>query len=119
MKKEKSSTKYKSIINKLLNNNKINESTLTFIDSLSLEDLIALKLELSSRHINNKMYGLNIWSGTINIVREAILKSSVGATTSKVDAARFLGISYKDLLQLLKEYELWEYFKNERTFWKL
>ena len=116
MKKEKSSTKYKSIINKLLNNNKINESTLTFIDSLSLEDLIALKLELSSRHINNKMYGLNIWSGTINIVREAILKFSVGATTSKVDAARFLGISYKDLLQLLKEYELWEYFKNERTF---
>lgn len=116
MKKEKSTTKYKSIINKLLNNNKINESTLTFIDSLSLEDLIALKLELSSRHINNKMYGLNIWSGTINIVREAILKFSVGATTSKVDAARFLGISYKDLLQLLKEYELWEYFKNERTF---
>lgn len=116
MKKEKSSTKYKSIINKLLNNNKTNESTLTFIDSLSLEDLIALKLELSSRHINNKMYGLNIWSGTINIVREAILKFSVGATTSKVDAARFLGISYKDLLQLLKEYELWEYFKNERTF---
>jgi len=62
------------------------------------------------------MYGLNIWSGTINIVREAILKFGVGATTSKVDAARFLGISYKDLLQLLKEYELWEYFKNERTF---
>jgi methionyl-tRNA formyltransferase len=114
--KLKSVTRYKSIVNKLLNNNKINESLLTFIDSISLEDLIALKLELSARHINNRMYGFNIWHGTNYIVKEAILRFSVGATKSKKDAARFLGISYIELIQLLKKYELMEYFQNERAF---
>jgi len=50
MKKRRSKYKHKSIINNLISNNIINESNLTFIDSMSLEDLIAVKLELSARY---------------------------------------------------------------------
>ena len=110
MKKRRSKYKHKSIINKLLNNNIINESNLTFIDSMSLEDLIAVKLELSARHINNKLYAFNLLSNTNRLVKEAIIKFAISATQSKMDAARFLGIDYEGLRKLVNEYDLQDYF---------
>ena len=110
MKKRRSKYKHKSIINKLLNNNIINESNLTFIDSLTLEDLIAVKLELSARHINNKLYAFNLLSNTNRLVKEAIIKFAISATQSKMDAARFLGIDYEGLRKLVNEYDLQDYF---------
>ena len=110
MKKRRSKYKHKSIINKLLNNNIINESNLTFIDSLTLEDLIAVKLELSARHINNKLYAFNLLSNTNRLVKEAIIKFGISATKSKTDAARFLGIDYEGLRKLVNEYDLQDYF---------
>ena len=77
MKKRRSKYKHKSIINYLLNNNIINESNLTFIDSMSLEDLIAVKLELSARHINKKLYAFNLLSNTNRLFKESIIKSQV------------------------------------------
>ena len=110
MKKRRSKYKYKSIINKLLYNNIINESNLTFIDSMTLEDLIAVKLELSARHINNKLYAFNLLSNTNRLVKEAIIKFAISATQSKMDAARFLGIDYEGLRKLVNEYDLQDYF---------
>ena len=97
MKKRRSKYKHKSVVNKLLNNNIINESNLTFIDSMTLEDLIAVKLELSARYINNKLYAFNLLSNTNRLVKEAIIKFAISATQSKMDAARFLGIDYEGL----------------------
>ena len=110
MKKRRSKYKHKSIINKLLYNNIINESNLTFIDSMTLEDLIAVKLELSARHINNKLYAFNLLSNTNKLVKEAIIKFAISATQSKMDAARFLGIDYEGLRKLVNEYDLQDYF---------
>jgi hypothetical protein len=110
MKKRRSKYKHKSIINKLLNNNIINESNLTFIDSMTLEDLIAVKLELSARYINNKLYAFNLLSNTNRLVKEAIIKFAISATQSKMDAARFLGIDYEGLRKLVNEYDLQDYF---------
>ena len=110
MKKRRSKYKYKSIVNNLISNNIINESNLTFIDSMSLEDLIAVKLELSARHINNKLYAFNLLSSTNRLVKEAIIKFAISATDSKMDAARFLGIDYEGLHRLVREYSLQEYF---------
>ena len=109
-KKRRSKYKHKSIINILLNNNIINESNLTFIDSLTLEDLIDVKLELSARHINNKLYAFNLLSNTNKLVKEAIVKFAISATESKVDAARFLGLDYEGLQRIVREYNLQEYF---------
>ena len=110
MKKRRSKYKHKSIINKLLYNNIINESNLTFIDSMTLEDLIAVKLELSARYINNKLYAFNLLSNTNRLVKEAIIKFAISATQSKMDAARFLGIDYEGLRKLVNEYDLQDYF---------
>ena len=110
MKKRRSKYKHKSVINKLLYNNIINESNLTFIDSMTLEDLIAVKLELSARYINNKLYAFNLLSNTNRLVKEAIIKFAISATQSKMDAARFLGIDYEGLRKLVNEYNLQDYF---------
>jgi hypothetical protein len=110
MKKRRSKYKHKSVINKLLYNNIINESNLTFIDSMTLEDLIAVKLELSARYINNKLYAFNLLSNTNRLVKEAIIKFAISATQSKMDAARFLGIDYEGLRKLVNEYDLQDYF---------
>ena len=110
MKKRRSKYKHKSVVNKLLDNNILNESNLTFIDSITLEDLIAIKLELSARHINNKLYAFNLLSNTNRLVKEAIIKFAISATQSKVDAARFLGIDYEGLRKLVNEYGLQDYF---------
>jgi hypothetical protein len=115
MKKRRSKYKHKSIINKLLNNNIINESNLTFIDSMTLEDLIAVKLELSARYINNKLYAFNLLSNTNRLVKEAIIKFAISATQSKMDAARFLGIDYEGLRKLVNEYDLQDYFDETNT----
>ena len=40
------------------------------------------------------MFGLDIWHGMGYVIREAVLKFAIGATKSKKDAARFLGMDY-------------------------
>ncbi len=112
----KSTTKYKSVINKLKDSNKINDSILVYINSISLEDIIALKLELSSRNLKHRMFGLDIWHGMGYVIREAVLKFAIGATKSKKDAARFLGMDYYSFLKLVKKYKIKEFFDSNRNF---
>lgn len=111
----KSKTKHKSIINKLKNNNLVSDDLLVLVNNLSLEDIIALKLELSSKIVKNRFYGFDIWRNSKYIVQEAILKFAISATESKKDAARFLGLNYHTFLKLTKKYEIQKYF-DKLTF---
>ena len=52
---KKITTKDKSTIKYLKESNKITEQTLVCINSLSLEDLLAVKFELSADQINNRL----------------------------------------------------------------
>ena len=55
-KQKLSTTINKSIITKLRDQNKLNDSLLVLVSNLTLEDLIAIKLELSCDLINNRLY---------------------------------------------------------------
>ena len=101
-----------STISKLKKENKINDKFLICIGSLKLEDLIAIKLELSSQNINNRLYGLDIWRRTTYIVKDGILKFSLSVAKSKKDAARFLGLSYVEYMKQLRDFNTNEYFKE-------
>jgi hypothetical protein len=103
----------KSIINKLKDQNKVNDSVLITINTLSLEDLIAIKLELSAECINNRLYGFDIWRKTNYIVKDAIMKFAVSTTKSKKDAARFLGITPQEFQKVARNYNIDNYFKQE------
>ena len=108
--KKNLTTTNNSIILTLCQRGQLNDSILTNINNISLEDLIAIKLELSAKHINNKLYAFNLLSNTNKLVKEAIIKFAISATDSKMDAARFLGIDYEGLHRLVREYNLQEYF---------
>jgi hypothetical protein len=99
-------TANKSIIKNLKDQNKINDNILSHINSLSIEDLIAIKFELSANHVNNRLYGFDIWRNSGYIVKEALLKFAISTTNSKKDAARFLGLTYSEFKRVVKTYEI-------------
>jgi hypothetical protein len=98
-------TSNKSVIKNLKDQNKISDNILTEINSLSIEDLIAVKFELSANNINNRLYGFDIWRQSDYIIKEAILKFAISTTKSKKDAARFLGLTYLEFKRIVKKYK--------------
>ena len=106
-------TDSKSVIIKLKDQNKVNDSILTCINNLSIEDLISIKFELSASHVNNRLYGFDIWHRSSYIIKEAILKFAISATKSKKDAARFLGLTYQEFVRISKKYKVERYFSED------
>ena len=111
--KRNSTTKHKSVINYLKNENLVNDELLVFINSLTLEDLIAIKLELTAKHLNNRLYGLDIWRRTGYIIKDSLLKFAISTTNSKKDAARFLGLTYLEFKRVISKYKVEEYFSED------
>jgi len=108
-KKKNLTTTNKSIILNLC----LQDELLVQINKLSLEDLIAVKLELSANNINNRLYGFDIWRQSNKIVKEAILKFAISTTKSKKDAARFLGLTYLEFKRVIKDYKVTDFFSDE------
>ena len=106
-------TKHKSVILYLRQRQQIDDSLLVLINNLTLEDLIALKLELSAKNINNRLFGLDMWRKTSYIMKEAMLMFAISTTQSMKDAARFLGLTYSDFKKQLKNYNTEMYFDKE------
>jgi|TARA_Y100000296_G_scaffold8187_1_gene9708 hypothetical protein len=111
--KKNLTTKNKSVILALKAKNLLNDSLLVCINNLTLEDLIAIKLELSARHLNNRPYGFDIWRKSGYIIKEALLKFAVSTTHSKKDAARFLGLTYGEFKKVMRKYKVENYFEDE------
>ena len=111
---KKITTKDKSTIKYLKERNKITEQTLVCINSLSLEDLLAVKFELSADQINNRLYGFDIWRAMPHIVKEATLKFAISTTQSKKDASRFLGLTYLEFLNICKKYKINHFFRDSK-----
>tara|TARA_R110000824_G_scaffold297519_1_gene485728 strand:+ start:7642 stop:7989 length:348 start_codon:yes stop_codon:yes gene_type:complete len=107
--KKNLTTTNKSVILKLC----LQDDILVNINKLSLEDLIAIKLELSANNVNNRLYGFDLWRQSNNIVKEALLKFAVSTTKSKKDAARFLGLTYLEFKRAMSQYTVDNYFAED------
>jgi hypothetical protein len=83
---------YYSIANKLKKENKINEEFEIMLSSLTLEDIIGLKLELSAKTVNYDLYGINIWRTLPDIIKSAVLNYAYSAGRTKSEMAFFLGL---------------------------
>jgi hypothetical protein len=101
---------YYSIANKLKSEGKINERFEIMLSSLTLEEIIGLRLELAAKAVNYKLYGLNLWSTVPDIVKDGILKYVFSAARTKGEMASFLGIDVSTLKKLLKKYNVTNYF---------
>lgn len=104
---------YYSISNKLKSEGKIDEKFEIILSSLTLEEIIALRLELAAKAVNYKLYGTNIWQNLPNIVQESVLKYAYSAARTKGEIASFLGINKSSLKKLLKKYDISNYFTKD------
>jgi len=102
-----------SFISIMRQKKRINENFMNTLSSLSLEEIIALKLELSIQNINNKLCNFPLWQSMPNITRDALLRYAMSACQSKRDMARFLGIPINKFGDILKKYNTEKLFTNE------
>ena len=102
-----------SIINKLRRDKKSNDEFEIMLNNLSLEEIIALKLELSSRSFSKRMYGVPLWSNLINVVQDAVLKYALSATRTQAEAMRMLGLKESNMHELRKKFNPDDYFIDE------
>lgn len=102
-----------SIANKLKSEGRITEEFEVMLCTLTLEEIIGLRLELAAKSVNHKLYGLNIWQSVPNIVREGILKYVYSASRTKGEMASFLGVDKNTLKKLLKQYKITSYFNKQ------
>ena len=102
-----------SVINKLFSEEKINDKFLSILNQLSLEELIALKLEMAAKSSGGDIFGIPIWNSLRDITRDAVLKFALSATRTKAEAATFLGISISTLNDYLEKFEIKEYFEEK------
>lgn len=102
-----------SVVNKLLKEEKVNEKFLFNLNSLSLEEIISLKLEISAKSSGGTIFGIPIWNSLRDICRDASLKFALSAARTKAEAATFLGISIHTLKEYIKKYEIEKYFEED------
>jgi len=94
---------------------KQNKTTIEFeimFNSLSLEEVIALKLELASNVAGSKLYGFKIWKSLPEIIKDAVLKYALSATRTKAESMRFLGLNVSMYRKLLSKYQIDNYFEE-------
>ena len=101
-----------SFIRVMKKERRINENFLNFLSSLSLEEIIALKLEIASKPISGKLYGIPIWKSIPFIVRDAVLKTAISVCRTKVDAANLIGMDVDKMDNLLKKYNTIDFFEE-------
>jgi len=103
-----------SIINKLRKERKSNEEFEMMLSSLTLEEVISLRLELASRSISNRMYGFPLWHSINDIIKDAVVKYAFSATRTQFEAMRFLGLKESSYHELKKKYDIENYFSNKQ-----
>ena len=104
--------KYYSLSKKLRRENKSNDEFEVMVGQLSLEELIGLKLELSSKVLDGKLFGLPVWSSMHSIVQDAMLKWVYSASRTKGEAMRYLGLQQSSFFNLIKKYKVDDYFSD-------
>ncbi len=103
---------YQSISKKLLKEKKITSEFRVMLASLTLEELISLKLETAAETVNGKLYGFPIWNKASVIIKDALIKFALSATNSHKEAANLLGITQSNLKKFIKNNKINDYLGN-------
>jgi hypothetical protein len=96
--------KKKSFISELRSDGKINENFLNVVSNLTLEELVAVKLELSTKLVKGKLYGLPLWYNLPYVVRDGLMEFVSRNCKTKVDMASTLGIPYDIFTVIYRNY---------------
>jgi hypothetical protein len=114
-KKRKVKGKYEqySFSKKLRRDNKTSDQFEIMLNSLTLEELIALKLELANKAAGMPIYGFPIYKAMKHVVKAAVLMYAASATRSEREAAAFLGITRLEYRTYIRDYNILNYFEED------
>ena len=104
--------RYYSLSKKLRRENKSNDEFEVMISQLTLEELIGLKLELASKVLDGRLFGLPVLNSMHSIVQDAMLKWVYSASRTKGEAMRFLGLQQAHFISLIRKYKVDDYFSD-------
>ena len=107
-----SNKKYKSIARALRSKGKSSEEFENMINSLSIEELIGLKMEISSKETGGKYFSFPLWKSFYHIVRESLLLFAHSICKTNNDASCMLGITTHQYKQMIRKYKIREYFEK-------
>ena len=97
-----------SFSDNLRSQGKSNEAFEVMLSALTIEELIGLKLECASRLTDGRLYGLNLWSNVVDIIKEALYNAIVSISRTNREACRILGINQQTFNRLKKKYKIEE-----------
>jgi hypothetical protein len=97
-----------SVSQKLRKQRKSSDEFEFMIGQLSLEEIIALKLELAYKAIGFQI-NIPIWKSVNKIVKDAMFKYVVSVSKNKNNAMKMLGLNPADFNKLAKIYKLDKY----------
>ena len=101
-----------SLLRKLKREQKITPQLEDLINGISLEDLVALKLEIAANFVGGKLFGFPIWNAANFMIKDALVKFALSSTTSHKEAANTLGITKHELRRHIKKYNVNDYLDN-------
>ena len=93
-----------TFISELKRDGRVSEEFLNIVSDLTLEELISVKLELSAKMFNGKLYNFPLWYNLPYIIRESLLNFVNRNCKTKVDMSNTLGIPYEQFIQIYKKY---------------
>lgn len=106
-----------SFIEHIKNNNElIDDDFISKLSELTIEDIIALKLESSAKSFKGKMFGLPIWKKSKYFIRETLLKFAISVSTTYRQASSIIGKfgNKKKFKDLLEKYGVQDLIANQK-----
>ena len=116
-KKKRIQGKYEnySLSKKLKRDGKVSDQFEIMLNSLTLEELIGLKLELANKAAGSPIFGLPLFRSMKDVAKVAVLMYAASATRSDREAAALLGIDRMEYKILVRDYNIISYFEGERN----
>jgi hypothetical protein len=108
-----SNNKNYNLKNKLLKESKINKEFLEKLNFITLEDLITLKLLVSTESLKGKIFNFPFLKYSTDICKEAVVRFALSAAKNRKEASLILGMKKSDFINYLREYDLMEDFKYD------
>ena len=101
--------------NKLLKENKIDNDFLNKLQFLKLEELITLKLLVSTQMLKGKIYNFPILKYSYQICKEAVVRYALTMAKNRREASLILGMKKAEFVNYIKEYGLLEEYNYGRN----
>lgn len=109
-----SDNKNYNLKNKLLKEGKIDKQFLEKLRFITLEDLITLKLLVSTEALKGKIYNFPFLKYSYEICREAVVRFALSKASNRKEASLIMGMKKADFLAHLKEYDILKEFNYDR-----